>query len=135
MRIFVDTGALIAVADVSDQHHRDAADFVTLELGRFQQVTINFVLCETLNFLRTRSGYNAALQVGQRLRRGKGIQLVRVTLEIENLAWDLFTRYRDKDVSFTDCTSFVVMRELGIQHAFAFDKHFTQLGFIRLPLS
>ncbi len=134
MRIFVDTGALIATADTSDQYHQAAIGLVTQELDRFRQVTTNFVLCETLNFLRTRSGYDAAVQVGRRLRRGEGIWVVRVTPEVEDMAWDLFTRYHDKDISFTDCTSFVVMRELGIQHAFTFDDHFTQLGFIRLPL-
>ena len=31
---------------------------------------------------------------------------------------------------FIDCVSFVVMRELGIKEAFAFDEHFNQMGFI-----
>jgi len=39
---------------------------------------------------------------------------------------------RGKDFSFTDCTSFAVMRQLGITTAFAFDEHFEQFGFIRV---
>ena len=42
-------------------------------------------------------------------------------------------RYDDKDFSFTDCVSFVVMWETGIKEAFAFDEHFNQMGFIRKP--
>lgn len=41
----------------------------------------------------------------------------------------------DKDFSFTDCTSFIVMELLRINEAFSFDKHFDQYGFIRLPIS
>jgi predicted nucleic acid-binding protein len=39
----------------------------------------------------------------------------------------------DKDFSFTDCVSFVVMWEMGIKEAFAFDEHFNQMGFNRNP--
>ena len=46
---------------------------------------------------------------------------------------DIFERYDDKDFSFTDCVSFVVMQENGIKEAFAFDEHFNQMGFIRNP--
>jgi len=44
-----------------------------------------------------------------------------------------FEGHRDKRWSFTDCTSFVVMRDLGIATAFGFDRNFEQAGFRRLP--
>jgi predicted nucleic acid-binding protein len=37
-------------------------------------------------------------------------------------------RFADKDWSFTDCTSYVVMQRLGIVTEFAFDEHFRQFG-------
>jgi predicted nucleic acid-binding protein len=40
----------------------------------------------------------------------------------------VFQRFHDKEWSFTDCTSRVVMQRLGIQRAFAFDDHFRQFG-------
>lgn len=58
---------------------------------------------------------------------------MQVSREIEEKAWDIFERYDDKDFSFTDCVSFVVMREMGIKETFAFDEHFNQMGFIRRP--
>ena len=38
-----------------------------------------------------------------------------------------------KDFSYTDCTSFVVMKQLDMTIAFTFDRHFDQFGFTRLP--
>lgn len=37
--------------------------------------------------------------------------------------------YTDKDFSFADAISFVVMERLGITRAFTFDRHFEQYGF------
>ena len=39
----------------------------------------------------------------------------------------------DKVWSFTDCTSNAIMKDAGIIEAFAFDRHFEQMGFIRKP--
>jgi hypothetical protein len=41
----------------------------------------------------------------------------------------LFFRYGDKDFSFTDCTSFILMRELKLREALTTDRHFLQAGF------
>jgi len=38
-----------------------------------------------------------------------------------------------KEWSFTDCMSYVVMKQLDIDEAFAFDHHFEQMGFMRRP--
>ncbi len=42
----------------------------------------------------------------------------------------LFKKYDDKDLSFTDCTSFALMKRLKVQTAFTFDGHFQQVGFM-----
>jgi predicted nucleic acid-binding protein len=50
-----------------------------------------------------------------------------------NEGWEYFRRHKDKDYSLTDCISFVVMKTLGMETAFAFDRHFVQAGFQKLP--
>lgn len=50
-------------------------------------------------------------------------------------ARDLFFQYRDKDLSFTDCTSVAVMRELRLTTVITTDGHFRQVGFDVLPTS
>jgi uncharacterized protein len=41
--------------------------------------------------------------------------------------------FADHPFSLVDATSFAVMRQQRIQHAFAFDAHFATAGFLRLP--
>ena len=57
----------------------------------------------------------------------------RVDTERFEKARQLFFQHREKDFSFTDCTSFAIMRELRLTHAITTDAHFRQAGFQMLP--
>jgi len=135
MKLFVDTGAFIALTDADDENHKAAAVFYrnTKEKGtRF--VTTNFVVCETMNYLGARISHHVAGLFWESLKKSGFIEIVTVTPSIENAAFTIFKRYADKDFSFTDCTSFSVMRSLKLKSGFAFDKHFEQFeGISRLP--
>ena len=135
MKLFVDTGAFIALTDADDENHKAAASFYrnAKEKGtRF--VTTNFVVCETMNYLRARISYNIAVLFRENLKKSGFIEIVTVTPSIEDAAFTIFKRYTDKDFSFTDCTSFSIMRSLKLKSGFAFDKHFEQFeGIGRLP--
>jgi predicted nucleic acid-binding protein len=68
-------------------------------------------------------------QVEQSSRlRWEGIDLARCE---KARAW--FFRWKDQSFSFTDCTSFVVKRELRLRRALTTDRHFRQAGFEALP--
>ena len=47
-------------------------------------------------------------------------------------AWATFEQYQDKSWSFTDCSSKVVIDEMNIAQAFAFDRHFNQFGTVHV---
>ena len=44
----------------------------------------------------------------------------------------IFCRYKDKELSFTDCTSFAIMEKFGIKNAFAFDEDFDKMEYMVL---
>lgn len=75
-----------------------------------------------------RIGYESALQFGLRLLSETTAPIIRVTPADEEKAWAIFRQYPDKRFSFTDCTSFAIMKRLGIRTAFAFDEDFRRFG-------
>ncbi|MEA2032004.1 MAG: PIN domain-containing protein [Euryarchaeota archaeon] len=76
-------------------------------------------------------GRDEAIEHLEKLRNTAEIE--RVSGEDESKAWQIILRYRDKDFSYVDATSFAVMERLEISDAFSFDEHFEQYSFNRLP--
>jgi uncharacterized protein len=132
--IFVDTGALLARYVRQDQH-REAALRVWEEIskGKLWILTSNFVLDEFATLLARRSDYAFAATVLRSLYSSEVLEILRPSREHEVLALDLFEKFSDQRVSFTDCVSFALMRSHRIEKAFTFDRHFQLAGFTALP--
>ena len=62
------------------------------------------------------------------------MQVVRVSDRDFEQAVELMLAHDDKRWSLTDCTSFVLMRELEVANAFTFDRNFTEAGFSGLAV-
>jgi len=128
--IFVDTSAWFARLVASDPNHEAAVCF-TRASGE-ALLTTDYVADETLTLLRARGQARASLAFGESLFGGQLGHVYFMTEEDARQAWELFRRFHDKDWSFTDVTSKVVMDRLGVNRAFAFDRHFSQFGDIEL---
>lgn len=134
MRLFADTGAWCALYDRSDVHHTHASAFLQeLKREKAQLITSDYVLDESLTLLRFRAGHKEAVDLGQWVLQSPLVKRINVDERIWQSAWEMFVRYDDKAFSFTDCTSFAIMRQLGLLNAFAFDHNFEQAGFVMLP--
>ena len=129
--IFVDTGAWYALVDSDDADHAAAAVF--LSANKLSLVTTNFVFSETVTLIRYRLGFKAAHSFGQKLKASGSVRVVAVTAADEERAWEIFTKYRDQDFSFVDCTSFAAMERMKMTVAFAFDRHFSAMKFAVAP--
>jgi len=136
-RIFVDSWCWCAMVNRREEYHELVQDLIAElveELAKFY--TTNFILNETYTLIRTRVYHRAAVEFHRKLQTmidGKLVEVIHVTPEIEQDAWMLFERYADKEFSFTDCTSFVVMKQRRIASAITNDRHFEQMGFDTLP--
>lgn len=126
--IFVDTSAFIALSISKDTFHGLALEWwgKNMSLGI---VTSNFVISETLGWIRYAAGKKMAVEVGRLLLESSDIAIFSVTKVDEVEAWNLFQKMEGKGLSFVDCTSFVVMKREKIKHAFAFDRDFVRAGF------
>ncbi len=122
------------LADASDPRHVEAVAWRDgwLRDGR-TLVTTDYVSDETLTLLRMRLGLDAA-------ERWWGIVSATSRLRWEAIDADRAERarswlfgWRDHAFSFTDCTSFVVMKELRLTLALTGDDHFRIAGFDIVP--
>jgi predicted nucleic acid-binding protein len=132
--VFVDTAGWIALLDRNDPAHEET---VEARSSRLRQggllVTSDYVSDETLTLCRRRLGLGTAERWWQAVDASARVRLELVSGPRLVRARTWFFGWRDKAFSFTDCTSFVIMNELGIREALTTDHHFTQAGFQRLP--
>ena len=132
--LFVDTAGWVACADAADPAHDNtaAARDALLQAGGVL-ITTDYVADETLTLLRLRLGLRTSEAWWQQVDASPRVRWEYISLARADKARAFFFRYRDKEFSFTDCTSFVVMRELKLQEVMTTDHHFRQAGFLTLP--
>jgi hypothetical protein len=128
--IFVDTGAWYASLVPTDPDHERAVQW--LVANHSPLLTTDYVIDETLTLLRVRGERKRALLLGARFFHHELAETHKITNADLTLAWKAFEQFDDKGWGFTDCTSKVVMEQLGITTAFAFDHHFEQFGTIQV---
>jgi len=128
MIAFVDTSAFYAVLDRDDRNYRAAAAvWQTLLEGGATLVTHSYVLVETCALIQNRLGIDALRNFEQDIVPLLTIEWITKTQHESGIAAVLAAGR--KKLSLVDCVSFAVMREAGIQNAFAFDRHFAEQGF------
>lgn len=131
---FCDTWAFLALANRRDPHH-DLAVRVDrwLEDHGFAAATSDYVLDEAVTGLHAAAGALVALRfldVIEARIEGADLMLLDVGRLRRERAFELFRRVAPEEprLSLTDCTSFALMHELGIQWAFTADRHFHRAG-------
>lgn len=128
MNVLVDTSALLAVLDRSDERHAEAKrTWARLLAGETVLACHNYILVETSALLTRRFGMEA---VGAFERDIVPVlRLVWVTRDIHEAAVAAHLAAAHRAVSLVDCASFEIMRRTGLRQAFAFDPHFREFGY------
>lgn len=132
MTIFVDTSALYAVLDRDDGLHSAAREtWVRILSGDDQLLTSNYVILESWALVQNRLGVDAVRALNDEM-----LPVIRVhwiSGEDHGGAVQGVLAADRRDLSLVDCSSFVVMRRLGLRTVFAFDEDFREQGFETLP--
>ncbi len=126
MMIFVDTGVWYASVVPSDPRH--AAVMAWHRSNHLSLITTDYIVDETLTLLRARGERNRALALGRHFFDVRGVEIRYLAASEIAQAWQVFSQYADRDWSFTDCTSRVVIQQLHIKRALTFDRHFVEFG-------
>ena len=126
-RIFIDTLFVVALINPRDQYHAKATELAA-KYENHPFLVSDAVLLEIGNGL-ARNYKQEAIEVIEDFFDSEEVEIVRLTPELFERAFELYKKYKDKDWGLIDCISFIVMTEAGVNQALTFDQHFEQAGF------
>ena len=128
-KVFVDTSGWVALFVANDKSHKKAVTiFEDIKRSKASIYTSDYCIDETITTIMAKGSHEQSVLAGEALFTSGIINIAHVSLEHRQSAWELYQKYKDKRFSFTDVTSFVIMRDLNIKKAFSFDREFIQAG-------
>ena len=132
MKIYIDTAAFLAVLNANDQFHPAAKkawdDMLITNISLF---TSNYVVLETTALLQHRFGMDALRLFENDILAVVEIFWVDETIHKQGMSALLAANRHN--LSLVDCTSFEIIRQIGLDKAFTFDSHFREQGFEIIP--
>jgi uncharacterized protein len=132
MKLFIDTSAFLAILNRDDHFHDSAKNewIRLLELDA-TMISSNYIMVETIALLQRRFGIDAVRLFTSDVQ--PLIHLVWVNEKVHESALNVVKTIHQRDLSLVDCTSFEIMRNMGIEQVFTFDSHFSDQGFTIFP--
>lgn len=131
--IFLDAAYLIALGNPADEFHRRALELSgQIAVRHVRTGTSRAVLLEVGSGLAKAKHRTAAIRLLDAIQAANTVTVIPVTEEAVLAGWGLFRTRRDKEWSWTDCISFLLMQERGLRQALTTDEHFEQAGFVAL---
>jgi predicted nucleic acid-binding protein len=128
--VFLDTAYAIALSSSRDEHHQKALSLADqLEIDGTKLITTRAIILEIGNALSKQDYRQASVTLMESLEEDPNVEIVPLTEELYKEAFEMYAKRMDKEWGITDCISFIVMSERGIQEALTTDRHFTQAGF------
>lgn len=131
-KLFIDTGAWIALLDSKDRFHKQAVGFYQNLDPSIQRVSSSHVIAETYTWLRYKTGFLFAsrfLNVVQQARSSNVLTVITDSQDVLELAEQLLMDFQDQKLSYVDALSMAIMKKEGITNVFGFDHHFYLMKF------
>ncbi|MBI4067615.1 type II toxin-antitoxin system VapC family toxin [Candidatus Gottesmanbacteria bacterium] len=136
MKVFADTGFFIAYYNHKDQFHHNAQQILKILKSQYQELEIlltDYVYDEALIALlksHPKIGYKRAETFDRDVFIKRKVTFIFISESLFQSARTIFFRYnKDKIWSFTDCTSFALMKDYGLRDVLTFDSNFKEMGF------
>jgi len=131
--IFLDAAYVIALANPADEHHGLAATLAaSVKLENVHMVTTRAVLLEVGSSLARLRFRAAAVRLLNIMESSPSLLVMPLGEDLARRGLELFCRRADKEWSWVDCISFLVMEQRRLRQALTTDEHFEQAGFVAL---
>jgi predicted nucleic acid-binding protein len=129
-RLFVDSGAWIALRSRRDQHHAAADEaFRAAVERRIPLLTTNLVIAEIHRLTLFRAGREPAIRALERIDASSSVTVHFATSGDHAAACRWLERLAPRPVTYTDAVSFAVMEATKCTHVLGFDQDFAAAGF------
>jgi predicted nucleic acid-binding protein len=131
--VFLDTAALLALANKRDALHRQAKTARTRLAREGRSIlTTQWVLTEFLNALQRPPARTLAIQMVEQLHQSKRVQIIPSSAEDWREGYALYQNRPDKAWSLVDCISIHLCQHHSIREVFTSDHNFLQAGYLIL---
>ena len=131
--LFIDTSGFFSILVNTDSKHHAATKIIAeLAQHRRKALTSNFVIDETFTLLKARNEFTKVQILLDIMEKSNALVVKSIDENLFSNSISYFLQHADKQYSFTDCTSFLLMKEYKIRLALSTDKHFFQAGFSAL---
>jgi len=133
--IFVDTSGFFSLLSSHDDAHKHAVEIVTKAKQTNQLfITTDYIIDETATLLNARGIGHLAGILFETVNSSHVCRIEWMDQERFAKTQTYYIKHMDHAWSFTDCFSFVIMKELKLQNALTKDTHFKEAGFSPLLL-
>ena len=130
MKVFIDTSAFVALlVDKETDHKKVAKKYHDYRQKRVILFTSDYILDE----LFTRLLYYQQVDIKKYIQKlkesiSKGeITVLRIDEALFEKALEVFLKFSDHKVSFTDATSYVLLRDFSLDEIFTMDDDFKKM--------
>lgn len=129
--IFVDSDIFVSALRKDDSNHQKAKNlYLRLEKLNVSFATSNYVFAEVITVISQKIGHNSAIEFINNMRSSDSLyNFIQVTLEIEEVAIEIFKKQTSKNVSFVDCTNMALVKHDNHDAIFSFDEIYKKNGF------
>ncbi|MFA1820318.1 type II toxin-antitoxin system VapC family toxin [Virgibacillus oceani] len=135
-KLFIDTGAWIALVMETDHFHNKARTFMENLDSSMKRFTSSYVISEIYTWLRYREGFIYADNFLDIINRSKASGALDVLIEDRDaleMGGQLLKDFSDQRFSYVDATSMAMMKKERISKVFGFDYHFYLMDFVVVP--
>jgi len=134
MSVLLDTGLFLAYLHADDARHAEGLNLMDRIARRDfgNPFVSDHVIDELLTLIRSRTRSPDLEEAARRFLplpepTLKGLLPVSLGTAVLAPAWDIYRKYRDQRISFTDAALIVTMRELGIDRLATLDARLAKL--------
>ena len=127
---YIDTSGFYALLVKRDSMHGKAKDILRKAAhNKVRFVTTDYVLDETVTLLHARGLTHILSDLFNVIEESKSCSVEWMDQDRFHKTRSFFLKHKDKSWSFTDCFSFIIMKELRLIKALTKDAHFREAGF------